>query len=102
MSYAEVKLTKINSVTVTTSFPQLNTIAEDSLYLCARLPYSAEHHRDYVEMRTTLQIIAICSRNVVSFGCAGISDISVAVFAEMVNNCYSMFTFLRDFVEDRT
>ncbi|KAL1398479.1 hypothetical protein pipiens_008934 [Culex pipiens pipiens] len=73
-----------------------DSIAGPMLYWCVRFPYSEDHHGTYVEMRTTLQIIAACSRNIVSFGCAGISDISVAVFADMLNICYSVFTFLRD------
>ncbi|EDS42088.1 conserved hypothetical protein [Culex quinquefasciatus] len=73
-------------------------IAGHMLYLCARLPYSEDHHKDYLDMRVTLQIIALCSRNAVSFGCAGVSEISVKVFAEMLNNCYSVFTFLREMI----
>ncbi|KAL1374182.1 hypothetical protein pipiens_018238, partial [Culex pipiens pipiens] len=47
------------------------SISGHMFYLCARLPYSEDHHKDYLDMRATLQIIAMCSRNAVTFGCAG-------------------------------
>ncbi|KAL1374184.1 hypothetical protein pipiens_018240 [Culex pipiens pipiens] len=49
-------------------------------YLCARLPYSEDHHKDYLGMRNTLQIIAMCSRNAISFGCAGFEKIAGHMF----------------------
>ncbi|XP_001865697.2 uncharacterized protein LOC6048849 [Culex quinquefasciatus] len=72
------------------------SISEHMFYLCARLPYSEDHHNDYLDTRATLQIIARCSRNAVTFGCAGVSEISIAVFTDMLNICYSVFTFLRE------
>ena len=62
--------------------------------LCAQLPHSRDHHRDYVAMRTTLMIIGHCSRNIVQFRCFDIPDISVTVFVSMVNVSYSVLTFL--------
>ncbi|XP_039442988.1 uncharacterized protein LOC120423293 isoform X1 [Culex pipiens pallens] len=63
--------------------------------LCAQLPYAAgEHRKDYLEVRTTLMIIEICSRNVVCFRCFDIPDISVTVFVSMVKVSYSVLTFL--------
>ncbi|KAL1374185.1 hypothetical protein pipiens_018241 [Culex pipiens pipiens] len=74
------------------------SISGHMFYLCARLPYSKDHHKDYQDMRTTLQIIAMSSRNAVSFGCAGVSEISIDVFTDMINTCYSVFTFLREMI----
>uniref|UniRef100_A0A1S4K5A7 Odorant receptor n=1 Tax=Culex quinquefasciatus TaxID=7176 RepID=A0A1S4K5A7_CULQU len=74
------------------------SISRHMFYLCARLPYSEDHHNDYLDMRVTLQIIAMCSRNAVTFGCAGVSEISIAVFTDMLNTCFSVFTFLRKMV----
>ncbi|KAL1374183.1 hypothetical protein pipiens_018239 [Culex pipiens pipiens] len=74
------------------------SISGHMFYLCARLPYSEDHHKDYLDMRATLQIIAISSRNAVSFGCAGVAEISIAVFTDMLNICYSVFTFLREII----
>ncbi|XP_038116772.1 uncharacterized protein LOC6048848 [Culex quinquefasciatus] len=74
------------------------SISRHMFYLCARLPYSKDHHNDYLDMRVTLQIIAMCSRKAVTFGCAGVSEISIAVFTDMLNTCYSVFTFLRKMV----
>ncbi|EDS35317.1 conserved hypothetical protein [Culex quinquefasciatus] len=62
--------------------------------LCAQLPYSEDQRQEYVDLRTSLSIVGLCSRNVARFGCAGIPDISVAVFAELLHTTYSVLTFL--------
>ncbi|EDS29777.1 conserved hypothetical protein [Culex quinquefasciatus] len=62
--------------------------------LCAQLPYSEDQHQEYVDLRTSLSIVGLCSRNVARFGCTGIPDISVAVFAELLHTTYSVLTFL--------
>ncbi|XP_039429638.1 uncharacterized protein LOC120413032 [Culex pipiens pallens] len=79
-------------------YVKFEAISRHMFYLCARLPYSEDRQKDYLDMRATLQIIAMCSRNAVTFGCAGVSEISIAVFTEMLNTCYSVFTFLRKMV----
>ncbi|KAL1398017.1 hypothetical protein pipiens_002447 [Culex pipiens pipiens] len=70
------------------------TTAGLALTLCAQLPYSDDQRQEYVELRTSLSIVGLCSRNVTRFGCAGIPNISVAVFAELLHTTYSVMTFL--------
>lgn len=61
---------------------------------CSQLPHSGDHHADYVDVRATLMVVGYFCRHGMSFQCAGIGDISSAVFADLVNISYSVLTFL--------
>ncbi|KAL9696825.1 hypothetical protein quinque_000266 [Culex quinquefasciatus] len=77
---------------------EFQTISGHMFSLSVQLPYSAEHRREYLGMRSTLNIVARCSQNVIRFGCPGISSISLEVFADLVNTSYSVLTFLRNII----
>ncbi|EDS32840.1 conserved hypothetical protein [Culex quinquefasciatus] len=77
------------------TFQDVNeTISRHLLNQCCQLPYSDDHHVDYVKMRTSLLIIAGRSRQSVGFSCCGIFKISTAMFANLLNICYSVLMFL--------
>ncbi|KAL1403947.1 hypothetical protein pipiens_005510 [Culex pipiens pipiens] len=70
------------------------TITDHAFCLCSQLPHSGDHHADYVDVRATLMVVGYFCRHGMSFQCAGIGDISSAVFADLVNISYSVLTFL--------
>ncbi|KAL9696710.1 hypothetical protein quinque_016289 [Culex quinquefasciatus] len=77
------------------TFQDVNeTISRHLLSQCCQLPYSDDHHVDYVKMRISLLIIAGRSRQSVGFSCCGIFKISTAMFANLLNICYSVLMFL--------
>ncbi|XP_039440576.1 uncharacterized protein LOC120421434 [Culex pipiens pallens] len=77
------------------SFKDVNeTITDHMFCFCSQLPHSGDHHADYVDVRATLMVVGYFCRHGMSFQCAGIGDISSAVFADLVNISYSVLTFL--------
>ncbi|KAL9696711.1 hypothetical protein quinque_016290 [Culex quinquefasciatus] len=77
------------------TFESINeSISESLLVQCSQLPYSTDCHSEYVQTRTSLMIIASCSRSSVSFSCFGMCQISMVVFASLMNTCYSVLMFL--------
>ncbi|KAL1373553.1 hypothetical protein pipiens_018598 [Culex pipiens pipiens] len=77
------------------TFESINeSISESLLVQCSQLPYSGDCHSEYVQTRTSLMIIASCSRSSVSFSCFGMCQISMVVFASLMNTCYSVLMFL--------
>ncbi|XP_039453496.1 uncharacterized protein LOC120432369 [Culex pipiens pallens] len=77
------------------TFKELNeTIAGSLLGQCCQLPYSADRHSEYLQMRSTFMIVANISRHSVAFSCWGVFEISTAVFAKLLNISYSVLMFL--------
>ncbi|EDS32841.1 conserved hypothetical protein [Culex quinquefasciatus] len=71
-----------------------NTLSHHLTNQCSQLPHSADHHSEYVQMRTTCMIIAERAHRGVEFSCVGMFTISTAAFANLLNVCYSVLMFL--------
>ncbi|XP_029736364.2 uncharacterized protein LOC109402753 [Aedes albopictus] len=77
------------------SFQSVNTALEEHILdLMVMIPYEADHHNDYIQLRTTLMIFKINIRNSARFNCAGIFQLSRESFVQIVQRSYALFTFL--------
>ncbi|XP_021703812.1 uncharacterized protein LOC110681078 [Aedes aegypti] len=62
--------------------------------LCARMPYSSEHHSKYIEFRTSFMIIWINARRGMLMNCFGLFEISTLAFVGLLNTAYTVLAFL--------
>ncbi|XP_055527672.1 uncharacterized protein LOC129720247 [Wyeomyia smithii] len=77
------------------SFQDVNQrIINDMSELCVSLPYSNGHHADYIQMRTSLMIILLCTSDSIRISCGGFFQMSSRVVLRVVNVLYTVSTFL--------
>ncbi|XP_053686133.1 uncharacterized protein LOC128735674 [Sabethes cyaneus] len=62
--------------------------------LCTILPHSKSHHTNYIEMRTSLMIIILCTSDSIRISCGGFFQMSSRVFLRVINVLYTVTTFL--------
>ncbi|XP_062705099.1 uncharacterized protein LOC115263541 [Aedes albopictus] len=72
---------------------EVDTIGDIIYELCAKLPYSKEHHSEYVQMRSSLMIIWMNTISGVSMSSYGLSNISTLTFVDLAHTAYAVLTF---------
>lgn len=73
---------------------QADAIGQHLFDLCAQIPFRPERRSEYVQMRTTLMIIWLNTRNRVVMNCMGMFEINTPKFVALINVAYSVLTFL--------
>ncbi|EJY57362.1 AAEL017065-PA [Aedes aegypti] len=71
-----------------------SSIEEHLIDLLIAIPYSRPYHSDYQQTRTTLLIMKIITSDCTSVKYAGVFDVNIQVFSQLVNISYSLLTFL--------
>ncbi|EJY57612.1 AAEL017009-PA [Aedes aegypti] len=62
--------------------------------ICAQIPYNSELRSEYVQLRTTLMIVWINTRNGISLNCLGLFEITTFTFVTLIDAAYSVLMFL--------
>ncbi|XP_062698972.1 uncharacterized protein LOC134284249 [Aedes albopictus] len=73
---------------------EADSIGHHIFEICAQIPFNAKFRSEYVQLRTTLMIVWINTRNGVSVNCVGLFDITTSAFVALIDVAYSVLMFL--------
>ncbi|XP_029736243.2 uncharacterized protein LOC115271006 [Aedes albopictus] len=73
---------------------EVDSIGQHIFESCARIPFRSERRSEYVQLRTTLMIMWINTRNGIHMDCVGLFEINTPKFLALLNIAYSVLTFL--------
>nr|XP_029736243.1 uncharacterized protein LOC115271006 [Aedes albopictus] len=73
---------------------EVDSIGQHIFEICARIPFRSERRSEYVQLRTTLMVMWINTRNGIHMDCVGLFEINTPKFLALLNIAYSVLTFL--------